>query len=189
MSTVSGSSFYISEEDYLAREELSVGRNEYLAGIVHAMDEASEAHCYISVNLTGILHSPLRGKPCHVLGSNMKLKLNLRGDSYYYYPDAMVACDATDSGHGWRERPTVIFEILSDSTRHIDEREKRMAYHQIDQLRSYVRIEQSKPEIIIERRIVGGWEVELISGLDGILRLPEIAVEIPLAELYERVTF
>ena len=189
MSTVSGSSFYIREEDYLSREELSVVRNEYLAGTVHAMEDASEAHCYVEANLSGLLFIQLRGKRCQALGSNMKLKLNLRGDSYYYYPDAMVACDATDSGHGWRERPTVIFEILSETTRHIDEREKRMAYHQIDQLRSYVRIEQSKPEIIIERRIVGGWEVEVISGLDGILRLPEIAVEIPLAELYERMTF
>ena len=189
MSTVPISSVYISEEDYLAGEELSVVKHEYLGGVVHAMAGASEPHTFVEANLAGLLFIQLRGKRCQALGSNMKLKLNLRGDSYYYYPDAMVACDATDSGHGWRERPTVIFEILSETTRHIDEREKRMAYHQIDQLRSYVRIEQSKPEIIIERRIVGGWEVEVISGLDGILRLPEIAVEIPLAELYERMTF
>ncbi len=189
MSTIPISALYISEDDYLEGEKLSVVKHEYLGGVVYAMAGASEPHNRIATSVIAALCVRLRGKRCEAFGSDMKLRVNLRSDAHYYYPDAMVACDPKDAGHPWRERPTVIFEILSEDTRHIDEREKRMAYHQIDQLRSYVRIEQSKPEIIIERRTIGGWEAEVISGIDGILRLPEIDVEIPLAELYERLSF
>jgi Uma2 family endonuclease len=143
----------------------------------------------IAANLMGMLHAQLRGKPCQPFGSDMKVRLQTLGDTYFYYPDAMVSCDASDSGRGWRERPAVLFEILSDETRRLDEREKRFAYLQISSLQAYVRIEQTSPEAVVERHVSGAWESEKFTGLDAILSLPEIAVRLPLAELYERLRF
>ncbi len=109
------------------------------------------------------------------------------------YPDEMISCDPTDEdetkGHAWIQRPTVIFEIISASTRRIDEGDKRDAYLTIPSLQAYVRIEQDRPEVIVEKRAGDLWSVDRIAGLTGIVRLPSVAVELPLAELYKNVKF
>jgi Uma2 family endonuclease len=127
-----------------------------------------------------------------MFGSDMKLCLSMNApdSTYFSYPDAMIVCDQKGSAkYGWRERPAAIFEIISESTRHIDEREKKLAYLQIPSLEAYVRIEQSRPEAVIDFRTLEGWKRERIIGLDGVIRLPSLEVEFPMSELYERVIF
>jgi Uma2 family endonuclease len=189
ISTLPTSDAFIAVEEYLATEPFSEVKREYLGGIVYAMAGASEAHNIIAMNLYVALGTRLRGKPCQPFGSDMKLKLRSSGDTYLYYPDAMIACDPTDSGHGWRERPAVLFEIISDDTRHTDEREKRFAYRQLASLQAYVRIEQTRPEAVLESRAEDGWKAERLIGLDAVLKLPAVQIDLPLSELYERLSF
>ena len=183
---------YITVEEYLAKEELSQVKHEYLGGAVYAMPGASGAHNVISVNLISMLHQRLRGRRCQPFGSDMKLRLQPQSDGhvYFYYPDAMIVCDPADSREeGWREKPAALFEIIFGSTRHIDTREKRLAYLQIPSLQAYVRIEQKRSEAIVERRTAEGWKMEQIVGLEATVRLPFLEIELPLAELYERIEF
>ena len=179
----------ISVEEYLAGELLSDVKREYLGGVVYAMAGASEAHNRIATRLLSMLDVRLRGKACEPFGPDMKVRLRPLDSTYFYYPDAMVACDPTDSGHGWRERPAALFEIISEDTRRVDEREKRVPYLQLPSLQAYVRIEQDRPEVVVDRRTPEGWKSERVSGLDAVVRLPELGIELPLAELFERVTF
>ena len=183
---------YLVVEEYLAREELSDVKHEYLGGDVYAMSGASTSHNRIAMSLYGIVGNQLRGKRCEMFGSDMKLRLSMNAPdtTYFYYPDAMIVCDQKGSSkYGWRERPAAIFEIISESTRHIDEREKKLAYLQLPSLEAYVRIEQERPEVVVEMRTLEGWKRERVIGLDGTVRLPALEVELPLAELYERVIF
>lgn len=189
MSTLPVSDTFITVEEFLAREPFDQIKHEYLGGVVYAMAGASEAHNIIASNLIGLLHARLRGKPCQAFGSDMKVKLRPSGDTYFYYPDAMIACDPTDSGHGWRERPAVIFEIISPDTRHTDEREKRLAYRQLGSLQVYVRIEQTHAEVIVESRTDDVWKMDRLIGLDAVLSLRSVKIELPLSELYERLNF
>ena len=153
------------------------------------MAGAGGVHNIIATNLAGQLYNQLRGKPCLSFGSDMKVRLQNLGGAYFYYPDAMVTCDPSEPvKQEWRERPTVLFEILSESTRRIDEGEKRLSYHMIPSLQEYVRIEQEIQEVVVERRSAG-WVPEKLTGLDAVLELPSIGVRIPLAELYERLKF
>jgi Uma2 family endonuclease len=187
VSTLVHSSELLTVEEYLAGELRADSKHEYLGGVIYAMAGASEEHNVIAANLIGLLHSQLRGKSCQPFGSDMKVRLRTFGDTYFYYPDAMVACDPSDSGHPWRERPSILFEILSEETRRIDEREKRFAYFQILSLQAYVRVEQGAPEIVVERRGTGEWEYQKLSGLEAVLELPGLVI--PLAALYERISF
>ena len=184
---------YLTEEEYLASEPLSEFKREYLGGEVHAMAGAEEAHNYIAMNLCALLHTRLRGRRCEAFGSDMQVRFrpSFTPDRlpYHYYPDAMVACDPTDRGHRWRERPSAIFEILSESTRHVDEGEKRLVYFQLPSLEAYVRIEQTRPEAVVEHLTPEGWKRECVLGLEGTIRLPSLEIELPMAELYERVVF
>ena len=190
MSTALARTSFVTEAEYLETEILSEFKREYLGGAVYAMAGASEPHNIIAANLNGMLYTRLRGKRCQPFGSDMKARLlPLDEVPYYYYPDAMIACDPTDSGHGWRERPAVLFEIISEDTRRIDEREKRVAYHTLASLEAYVRIEQDRPEAVVERRTPDGWKSERLIGLEAAVRLPGLEIELPLAELYERVKF
>jgi len=189
VSTLPESSVLVSIDEYLSGELRSETKHEYLGGIVYAMAGASEEHNVIAANLVGMLHAQLRGKPCQPFGSDMKVRIETLGDTYFYYPDAMIACDPSDSGHGWRERPSVLFEIISEETRRLDEREKRFAYLQIPSLKAYIRIEQSSAEMIVERRTPGGWKAEKYAGLEAVPELPEMSLRLPLAEVYERLRF
>ena len=180
---------FISEEEYLETELRSEFKREYLGGVVYAMAGASEPHNIIAANLMGMLYARLRGKPCQSFGSDMKVRLLPLDSTYYYYPDAMIACDPTDSGHGWRERPSALFEIITEETRRIDEREKRLAYLQLSTLEAYLRIEQNRAEVVVERRTPEGWKTERLSGLEAVVCLPALEIELPLAELYERIKF
>ena len=177
----------MSVEEFLDAEQSYDGKHEYLGGVVYAMAGASTPHNEICANLSGILYNRLRGKPCKPFGSDMKVKINISDSTYFYYPDAMIVCNRAGMGASWSEKPTVIFEILSDSTRRIDEREKWLAYLSIPGLAAYVLIEQNTQRVIIEHRVEAGWNREIVEGPDGIVNLAAVDVEFPLAELYERV--
>ena len=175
----------------MATEELSGVKYEYLSGVIYAMAGASNSHNRIALALYGMLYNRLRGRSCEAFSADMKVRLQFQSSesTYFYYPDAMIACNPTDLGDGWRERPAALFEIVSESTRQIDEREKRAAYLGLGSLEAYVRIEQDRPEVVVERRTLEGWMLERLTGLEAVIRLPTLEIELPLAELYERVTF
>ena len=180
----------ISEEEYLAAEALAAERHEYVDGTVYAMAGGSEAHNRIAISLLASLHAQLRGQPCEPFGSDMKLRVQVQARRFYY-PDAMVACDPMDAGHGWRERPAVIFEIISEETRRVDEQEKRFLYRQIPSLLAYARIEQDRAAVVIDRKrsVTDSteWQTEQAIGLDATVELPELGLRIPLKDLYGRV--
>src|ERR1043166_891653 len=80
------------------------------------------------------------------------MKLKMPGSEAFYYPDALVACDPSAAATYFRERPTVVFEVLSPETERIDQREKRFAYSLIPSLKVYVIVSQDKREIAVLRR-------------------------------------
>jgi Uma2 family endonuclease len=83
----------------------------------------------------------------------------------------------------------VLFEVLSHQTRRIDEGEKKEAYLTIPSLNVYVMIEQDTAALVAFRRTKDGFVREVHEGLDAVLSLGEIGIDLPLAEIYETVEF
>ena len=181
----------MTEAAYLAGEELSDVKHEYLGGDIYAMAGAGESHNRIASNLVTMLNNRLNGRRCESFGSDMRVRMYRPSSNsvYFYYPDAMIACNPNDVGRGWREQPAALFEIISESTRQIDEREKRSAYLQLTSLEAYVCIEQGQAEVVVERRTIEGWKRERVIGETGMIGLPTLEIELPLEELYRRVVF
>lgn len=179
----------VSVEDYLAGELGSPIKHEYLGGFVYAMAGAGNAHVLITSNTVGILHARLRGKPCRVYTSDAKIHVRGKKQERFYYPDGSVICDPNPQSDSFQDNPTVIFEVLSRSTRRIDEGEKKDAYLSIPSLRVYALFEQETAKIVVFRRTKRGFVDEVHEGLDAVLPLMEIGVELPLAEIYEAVEF
>jgi Uma2 family endonuclease len=149
------------------------------------MAGASDDHNRVALNIVGELRERLRGKRCEPFGSDMKLKMP--GSEAFYYPDALVTCDPSDDAKYFREKPTVVFEVLSPETERADQREKRFAYALIPSLKVFVLVAQDKRELTVLRRgRAEPWKAEILRGRDSVLKLPELRIEIPLARIYER---
>ena len=179
----------ISEQDYLSSELLSPIKHEYLGGAVHAMAGAGNQHNAIAVNLVGELRARLKDRPCRPFNSDTKVRIQLPTHVRYYYPDALVVCRPNATSDSFQDDPVVIVEVLSDSTRRIDEGEKRDAYFTIPSLRVYLLVEQEAAVVIAYRRTEHGFVREIYSGRETVLPLPEIAIDLPLSEVYDRVEF
>jgi Uma2 family endonuclease len=178
----------ISVEEYLAGELISEMKHEYLGGEVHAMAGASNRHNKVAGNAYLTLGISLRGKPCRPFNSDTKVRIQYFNHTRFYYPDAMVVCDENRDEDQWQDRPVVIVEVLSDSTRRTDLAEKRDAYLTIPSLRVLVFAEPDRPALVVHRRGTdGGFVREDHAGINAVVPLPEIDSALPLAEVYEGV--
>ncbi len=181
---------FITVSDYLAGEEISDTKHEYLGGTVHAMAGATIRHNNIAGNCFGSLHGKLRGKSCQPFNSDTKVRIEFPDHTRFYYPDAMVVCQSNPDSDHFQTQPVVIIEVLSDSTRRADLCEKRDAYLTIPSLKVLLFVEPEAAAVTIHRRLPeGGFTIERHGGLDAIIPLPEIDACLTLADLYERVEF
>ncbi len=171
-------------EDYLQGEEHSDVRHEYIGGDVYAMVGASDRHNLIAGNLFAALHPHLRGTPCQLFMSDMKVRLRVASDDAFYYPDLVLACDPDDRAVYYRTRPCLIVEVLSETTERIDRREKLLAYTSIDSLQEYVLLSQNRVEAELHRR-ADGWRGQVVTA--GDVRFQRLDVAVPLATIYEDV--
>lgn len=181
---------FVSVEDYLAGEERSDVKHEYLGGVVHAMAGGTADHATIAVNAILALGSALRGKSCRPFSSDMRLRLQYSGQTRFYYPDAFVVCEPNTGGNLFQDRPVVVLEVLSESTRRTDLGEKREAYQMLPSVKVLMFVEPDRPYVLVDRRSEGGaFSAEAYSGLDATVPLPEIGCSLSLAELYEHIAF
>jgi Uma2 family endonuclease len=179
----------ISVEEYLSGERMSPIRHEYIDGVVYAMAGARNLHNVIGGNTFAALHARLRGRRCRAFHSDTKVRLRLPTQIRFYYPDASVSCRPNPPNDSFQDEPKAIFEVLARRTRRVDEGEKKDAYFTIPSLDVYVLVEQETARIIVYRRTEHGFVQELHEGIEAILPLPELAIELPLAEIYEGVEF
>jgi Uma2 family endonuclease len=176
---------YITEAEYLEGEQHAEVKHEYYDGQVYAMAGASDRHELAAGNVFAALLSHLRGKGCRVFKSDMKLRLQFRGKTLFYYPDVMVACDPADNAPLYREHPKLIVEVLSDDWKK-DIVEKAATYSRIPSLEEYVVIDPrpEAPEVQISRR-ENGWEpVETVQGIGAEFTLRSIALTLKVADLF-----
>ncbi len=178
----------LSYSEYLAYEQFSRTKHEFINGQAYAMAGASEDHNLLVGGLFSRIWNHLRGKPCRVFSSDMKLTI-ASANNATYYPDVMVVCDRTDSDPYVKQKPCLLIEVLSPSTAMLDRREKLFNYQQLASLQEYVLVSQSEVKVELYRRDRdGGWLVQSL-GLGDSLHLQSIDLAIALADIYEDVMF
>ena len=180
-------SHHVTVEDYLASEALAFEKHEYVAGNVYVLTERTNAHAAVSSNLIGCIGLQLRGRPYRPFSSDAKVRICLADGTRFYYPDAQVVCRSNPSGDHFQDEPVIVFEVVSESTRRIDEQEKRAAYLAIPTLNAYVLIEQDRPAATVWRRTGQGFVREDYAGLEAVLAFGEIDARLTLGELHEGV--
>jgi Uma2 family endonuclease len=179
----------ISVQEYLALEETSEVRHEFVNGKIFAMSGATKSHNLIAANILTALKIRLKDKNCNVFISDVKVQV--KSSNSFYYPDVFVECGTTDQSNLFSEAPKLIFEILSKSTASIDRREKRIAYQSIDSLQEYVIVHQTRKHLELYRREGENWTFDEITKDDTLClkSCTELDLELPLREIYEGVDF
>jgi len=179
----------ISITDYLNGELTSPIKHEFVDGVVYAMAGATANHNRIATNATGALYGQLRGKRCQAFNSDMKVRVRLTRTTRFYYPDLSVVCQPNAGDDTFQDNPVVIVEVISESTRRVDEYEKREAYLSINSLCVYMLLEPNIIAALVYRRADEGFTCETYEGPDAIISLPEIECDLNLAEAYAQVEF
>src|ERR671936_454279 len=156
----------LSVEEYLALEQASGVKHEYVHGQVYALAGATEAHNRIALNVAAALLPAARAAGCRVVGSDQKLQA---GDDLYYYPDVQVLCDPTDNDPLVKRRPCVVVEVSSERTEAIDRREKLLVYRGISSLLLYLIVAQDRREVTVHvRDAAGTWQTRQAAAADTI---------------------
>jgi Uma2 family endonuclease len=172
---------FVNEEEYLEGEKIAELKHEYVDGHIYAMAGAHSNHNVLSGNVHGEFRNHLKGKPCRAYMSDMKVRI--ANGSKYYYPDVLVNCPPVN-GY-FTETPTIIVEVLSNSTRRIDETEKRLAYMQIETLEEYVLIAQDFVQIEVIRKSEGWKSAKYFLGDEVIFT--SIGLTLSVEEIYDGV--
>ncbi len=145
--------------DYLQIERAAENKSEFRDGEIFAMAGGTFAHSAIAANMLRQLGNKLEGRPCVPCTSDLRVKIEMAGA--YAYPDVSVVCGERQFEDERRDtllNPTVIVEILSDSTESYDRGRKFELYRRIPSLREYLLVSQRAPHIEqFIRQPNGGW--------------------------------
>lgn len=177
----------LSIEEYLQFEKESVERHEYYQGEIFAMSGASNSHNWIFTNLFGSLINKLKGSPCRPYGTDMRM--HIPENTLFTYPDISIYCGEAQPTEFDQEsflHPSVIFEILSPSTKEYDRGEKFKLYRDISTLREYMLVDTES--IGIENFQInekGFWELHEYKLPDDIVNLPALQISLSVREIYE----
>jgi Uma2 family endonuclease len=175
-SVSSGPAQWISPEEYLEAERRAETRSEYFAGQVFALAGASREHNVVVTNLVIDLGTQLKGRPCELYASDMRLRIPATG--LYTYPDVTVVCGVPqfeDHHTDTLLNPTVLIEVLSDSTERHDRGRKAEDYRRIVSLVEYLLVDQKEPRIERYRRQAEReWMLTEVIGLEDDVELASI---------------
>ena len=178
---------FMSVEEYLELDRKSLdARYEYIDGIVTMLAGGTTNHSRISVNITSLLQSALRGSSCEVFNSDLRVSIS---NTRYLLPDASVSCDPEDltGENDIIYFPRVIVEVLSPSTEATDRGKKFRYYQSCPSIQEYVLISTQEQAVDVYRRASGNlWTLHPF-GPDDEVVLKSINVSIPLEALYENV--
>lgn len=189
----------LTEAEYLEIERAAEFKSEFYDGVMYpvqgppevlGMAGATFAHNRIKDNMTRALGNALAGGPCQALSSDMRVKVRATG--LQAYPDVVVFCGRPEFGDPRKQdfllNPTVVVEVLSDSTERYDRGTKFEHYRRIDSLREYVLVAQDR--MFVERFVRqpdGTWNLTEFADPAGTLALATIPIEVPLADVYHGV--
>ncbi len=172
-------------DEYILLDEASDIRHEFINGQLYDMSGATDLHNEICQNLIIFLRSQLEKKEFKVYMEGVKCKI--QGEEYYTYPDVFVTSNEIDRENKYiKQHPSLIVEVLSDSTRKYDTVDKFIQYQKIDSLQYYILVE---PEVYsvhcFSKDEKGEWQAAIYTKLDESIELKLLSIQLPLQSIYK----
>jgi Uma2 family endonuclease len=173
--------YKVAVEDYLQGEILADIKHELIDGEVYAMAGASKNHERIAGNVYRKIGNSLENSICEPFASDLKVKVG----NDFFYPDVMVVCEDNSENEYFTDSPALIVEVLSSSTRRMDETTKKNAYQSIPSLQEYMLIEQDFVDVELCSRN-DGWQSKHYF-LGDTVALASVSLMLTVEDIYQRV--
>ena len=173
----------MTEAEYLEYDATHEGKHEFVNGELVAMSGVSEQHSTIQTNLLAELRIGLRGTPCRVHGSDLRVQLDETG--LWCYPDISVVCGTRDFAPTRPvslRNPRMLVEVLSDSTENYDRGAKAAHYRHRASVDTILLVDSRRRMVERQTRNPDGtWT--LSEHLEG--HVDVLGVSLALDEIYE----
>jgi len=181
----------LTPQEYLSIERRADFKSEFFRGEMFAMVGASRKHNLINTNVTRELSQQLKDSSCEAYASDMRVKVDATG--LYTYPDVVVVCEEPqfeDHEVDTLLNPTVLIEVLSQSTEAYDRGRKFAHYRNLDSLSDFLLISQEKPHIEhYTRQPDNQWLLSETTDSDGVISIASIICKLQMSEVYDKVSF
>lgn len=175
-----------TEIEYADLELKAPYKSEYFNGEIFAMAGGTMPHSEIKLAILSLLRAGVNRQRCRVLDSDFRIRVAATG--LQTYPDGSVVCGAPQFGLGRRdclENPTVIVEVLSESTQAYDRGEKFEHYKRIPSLREHALAWQTRPRVEVFRlQPDGTWTASTFDGEESAVSLESIGVTLRVGDIY-----
>jgi Uma2 family endonuclease len=176
--------------EYISMEENSIERNDFYHGGIFAMAGATARHHQICQNINVPFVNAFKPKGCFV--SLEGVRLELENEDFYVYPDIFLSCDEKDKESNlYKKHPSIIFEVLSDSTALYDKQVKLKYYKRIESLQYYVLIAQNEIMVEVYSRIGDTqiWQYQTYETNEETIKFPRLDFELTVATIYDGIVF
>ena len=175
-------------EEYFALRETSEERYEYQNGEILMMGRTLDAHNELTNNAFAAIKSSVKGRGCKVYTESIAVEVE--DGAKYYLPDVFLTCDKRDhQDRKIKRNPSLIIEVLSESSIERDRGEKFLAYLKLESLRYYLLISQDQIRIEVYAKQVSGkgWYFNYYESLEDVISLDQLGIELRVADVYEDV--
>ena len=178
----------MTREEYLAFEETAEEKHEWYKNEAFAMSGETRNHAVVIGNVLAALHGALRGTGCTLFQGDMRVQVQASG--LYTYPDLSVVCGEEEYETEKQTtllNPTLIVEVLSESTERYDRGRKFAFYRQLASLREYVLVAQDRASVEVFRKGADGHWTLFEPDDGGHIELASVGATLRLADVYENV--
>jgi Uma2 family endonuclease len=175
-----------SYADYLAAEQDSDHRHEFIDGVIVAMAGGSDEHNAIAGSLAGLLRNR-RTENCRYYSSDQRFWIASRARGRY--ADGSIICGAPDHpAHDDQAttNPTVVIEVLSPSSEGDDDGDKRSDFQSLASVEAYVLVAQDQRRVKVYRRAGGEWRAATYRDGES-FELPTLSTSVPVADVYDGI--
>lgn len=168
--------------EFLVWEEAQADKHEFRAGQIRMMTGGTLRHTRIAGNIFTALRAKLGGGRCQPYLMNARVAL--RETDAGYYPDVVVDCGPYVGNALATSEPTVVFEVLSPSTRNTDFSEKVPDYRDTATMQQIVLVEPDERKLHVWTRKESGWRQSELGAASAVLELLSLGVSLTLDEIY-----
>lgn len=177
----------LSTEQFFAWLPGQEGRYELVDGEVVMMAGAGRRHDRVVVNLIAAMDGQLRSGPCQTF----------TGDTYVStspttrrMPDAGVDCGKPDEESLEADKPALLVEVLSPTTRAMDVTIKLQEYQALDTLEYLLLVDTEHPKVQSHfRKDDRSWTSAVVEGLDASIMFAKLNMELKLSDIYRALEF